>query len=141
MKEAGVFKYKVNLYQYCERFMIAFDDKHYGEMVLHPPPISYLATIMIPFSFSSFLMKYVTKTFSYLMYWVENTFFLCGFLTIEMVLMPFAYLKIWSNIIASTLGFLKTIVNCLSWAILGVPMMLYLILRDCCYLLNILGHH
>ena len=49
MKETGIFRYKVNLYQYRERYMIAFSDKSYGEIVLHAPPLSYLTLIMIPF--------------------------------------------------------------------------------------------
>lgn len=60
MKQTGIFKYKVNLYQYCERFMIAFEEKAYGEIVLHPPPLSYISMVMIPFVWSSFLMTYVT---------------------------------------------------------------------------------
>jgi hypothetical protein len=40
--------------------MIAFDEKSYGEIVLHPPPLSYMSAIMIPFVISSWLMKYIT---------------------------------------------------------------------------------
>ena len=49
MKETGIFRYKVNLYQYCERYMIAFSDPSYGEIVLHAPPLSYISIVMFPF--------------------------------------------------------------------------------------------
>jgi hypothetical protein len=141
MKQTGIFKYKVNLYQYCERFMIAFEDKSYGEMVLHPPPLSYLSAALIPFTFSSFLMLYITKAFSYLMHWIENLFFIFGFLFLELALAPLAYIKVWLNIILNSLGFLKTVVNCIVWAIVGIPMMIFLLLRDIGYLMIILCHH
>ena len=138
MKQTGIFKYKVNLYQYCERFMIAFEDESYGEMVLHPPPISYLSTIMIPFVFSSTLMKYVTMAFSYSMHWIENTFFIIGFFLFEIIIAPLAYLKVWFNIIMNSIGIIKTIINGLAWTILGLPFMSFLIFRDSIYLLKIL---
>lgn len=141
MKQTGIFKYKVNLYQYCERFMIAFEDKSYGEIVLHPPPVSYMSAVMILFVWSSFLMKYTTKGFSYLMHWIENAIFIGGFLFFEAALAPLAYLKVWWNIIANSMGLLKTIINCILWAILGLPMMVFLLLRDATYLIKILGYH
>jgi len=141
MKQTGIFKYKVNLYQYCERFMIAFDEKSYGEIVLHPPPLSYMSTLMIPFVFSSFLMQYITKGFSYMMHWLENLIFIFGFLLFEFLLFPIAYLKIWVNIILNSLGVLMTLCNCLSWALLGIPVSLFLVIRDACYLMKILCYH
>ena len=118
--------------------MIAFEDESYGEMVLHPPPISYLSTIMIPFVFSSTLMKYVTMAFSYSMHWIENTFIIIGFFLFEIIIAPLAYLKVWFNIIMNSIGLVKTIINGLAWTILGLPFMSFLILRDSIYLLRIL---
>ena len=48
MKQSGIFKYKKNLYYYCERFVIAFTEPAYGELILHPPPLSFFCLILIP---------------------------------------------------------------------------------------------
>jgi Ion transport protein len=141
MKQTGIFKYKVNLYQYCERFMIAFNDQSYGELVLHPPPVSYLSTAMLPFIWSATVMRYVTMGFSYLMHWIENLLFIGGFIMFEGAIAPLAYVKIWINIIANSMSLLKTILNCLAWVVMGLPMIVFLILRDSTYLIKILGHH
>jgi hypothetical protein len=141
MKQTGIFKYKVNLYQYCERFMIAFEEKSYGEIVLHPPPLSYLSAMMIPFLVSSWLMQYLSKGFSYLMHWLENIFFLLGFLFFEIILAPIAYMKVWVNILVNSLGALRTIANSLLWAVIGIPMTFFLVIRDLVYLMMILCKH
>jgi len=141
MKQTGIFKYKVNLYQYCERFMIAFEEKAYGEIVLHPPPLSYISMIMMPFIMSSFLMTYVTKFFSYMMHWLENVFFIFGFLFLEMALLPLAFVKVLMNLLTNSLSVLKALVNCLVWMIIGIPVILYLVLRDSRYLIKILSYH
>jgi len=49
MQQSGIFKYKVNLYQYCERYMRAYAEGELGEFVLHPSPMSSFCIIMIPF--------------------------------------------------------------------------------------------
>lgn len=121
--------------------MIAFEDKSYGEMVLHPPPLSYLSSGLLLFVWSSTAMKYITKGFSYLMHWLENLVFIGGFIFFEMALVPLAYVKIWLNIIANSMSLLKTIVNCIMWAIMGMPIMAFLLLRDAAYLVVILSKH
>jgi hypothetical protein len=121
--------------------MIAFEDECYGEIVLHPPPVSYLSAMMIPFLISSVVMKYLTKGFSYTMHWIENLFFLFGFLLFEGALAPLAYIKVWVNMITNSLGVIKMVMNCLMWALLGVPMITFLLLRDAFYLLKILSYH
>ena len=141
MKQTGIFKYKVNLYQYCERFMIAFEEKAYGEIVLHPPPLSYISMIMMPFVWSSFLMTHVTKWFSYMMHWLENVFFALGFLFLEIFLLPLAYLKVLMNLLSNSLSILKALINCAVWMIIGIPVLLFLVLRDVGYLLKILFYH
>lgn len=141
MSKTGIFLYKVNLYQYCERFMIAFQEEAYGEIVLHPPPVSYISAMMIPFVVSSWLMRYITRGFSYTMHWVENAVFIGAFFGFELALAPLAYTKVWLNLIANSLGLLKTIMNCLAWAALGLPIILFLAIRDSVYLVHILSHH
>lgn len=141
MKETGIFKYKSNLYQYCERFMTAFEERSYGEIILHPPPLSYLSTMMIPFLVSSFLMRYISAAFSYMMYWLENIFFIFTFLFSELLLAPIAYIKVWINIIRNSMGVFKTILNCIVIALIGFIMIFFLLLRDVAYLIKILCYH
>jgi len=141
MRETGIFKYKCNLFYYCERYSIAFSDLPYGEMVLHPPPLSYLTIFMILFTPFRGCMVYVSKFFSYLMFWIENSVFVFIFFILELIIMPLAYLKIWFNIIKNSLGVIRTILNCLIFAILGVPIMFFIVLRDFFYLMKILCMH
>ena len=141
MKQTGIFKYKVNLYQYCERFIKAFSDRAYGEMVLHPPPLSYLSALMVPFTVNSVAMKYMSMSFSYLMYWLENLVFIGAFLLFELLLLPIAYIKVWMNLIKNSMGVLNLITNCLVWLLIGIPTIVFLFLRDGFYLLKILCHH
>lgn len=141
MRESGIFRYKCNLYYYCERYMIAFSDKSYGEMVLQPPPLSYLTILMVFFTPLPRAMVYISKFFSYLMFWIENVFLILGFLGFEIFIFPFAYIKIWFNIVKNSMGVLRRIINCFVWAIIGMPMMLFIVFRDMAYILKILGSH
>jgi hypothetical protein len=50
MRESGIFRYKCNLYSFCERYMIAFTSPDYGGFVTYPPPISYITMLLIPFT-------------------------------------------------------------------------------------------
>ena len=121
--------------------MTAFDERSYGEIILHPPPLSYLAVMMMPFLVSSFLMRYVSAGFSYLMYWLENIFFIFTFMGIELVMAPVAYVKIWINIIKNSMGILKIILNCIIITFIGFFMVLFLMFRDIYYLIKILLYH
>lgn len=38
MKESGIFKYKTNLFKYCEKYLIAFNSE-YSELILQPAPL------------------------------------------------------------------------------------------------------
>lgn len=121
--------------------MIAFSDKSYGEMVLHPPPLSYLTILMIFFTPLPRAMVYISKFFSYLMFWIENLFFILGFLGFEMLIVPLAYIKIWFNIVKNSIGILRRLANCIGWAIVGLPMMMFIVFRDLAYIIKILGSH
>jgi len=99
MKQSGVFKYKKNLYQYCERFVLAFENEAYGEFVFHPPPLNYLCLFILPFIFNQEQLMKVTKIFSFLMFWLENAVCVGILLIYELCLLPFAYLKTCYNIL------------------------------------------
>ena len=141
MKETGIFRYKVNLYQYCERYMIAFSDKAYGEIVLHAPPLSYLSILMVPFLFCEKAIFYVAKSFSYIMFWTENLVFLIAYFLFEILILPLTYLKVWYNIFRTSMGVLKLILNCIVWAIIGIFMMVWLLFSDLVNLFRILCFH
>lgn len=141
MKQSGIFRYKVNLYKYCERFMIAFNNESYGELVLHPPPVSYLCIVMLPFLFSKNMMVKVSSYFSYGMFWLENTLLISAFFMLEVVICPLVYIKVWINILRNSIGAVKTLINSAVWTLIGVPMTLYLIFRDCSFMVHILQCH
>jgi len=48
MKQSGVFHYKCNLFQYCERYLIAFEDPAYGQIIVHPAPLNFAALLLLP---------------------------------------------------------------------------------------------
>jgi hypothetical protein len=121
--------------------MIAFNDKSYGEIVLHPPPLSYLSILMLPFLFSRSAMVHIAKFFSYLMFWIENIFFIIAFFFFELVMGPFVCFIITINILKNSMGVLKTIANLIVWGIVCMPMMMILVVKDCSYLIKILCYH
>ena len=141
MKQSGIFKYKVNLYQYCERYMIAFENRYYGEMILHPPPLSYMSAVMLFFLPCKKFSANLGIKFSKLMFWIENTVFISIFIAFEIAIAIPTYLKIWFNILKSSVGVFGTIVNCLIWAVAGIPWSFFLVFRDTYYLIKILKFH
>jgi hypothetical protein len=148
MKESGIFSFKVNLYQYCERYLIAFKDRDYGEMVMHPPPLAFIVGIIIPFSCSRILMKRLSKWMSYLMYWLENIVYVAIFLIFEVFISPIAYFKIWYNLFLivrttgiGTTGLVKGGMYCLIWAFLGPFIMIWIKIMDLRNFMIILMQH
>lgn len=121
--------------------MIAFSERSYGEIILHPPPLSYLSAAMVPFLFSRTGMAYISKSFSYFMFWLENIVFVIAFFLFELLIMPIAYIKVWINIVRNSMGILNTILNCVIWALIGIFMMFFLLFRDVSYLVKILSYH
>lgn len=102
MQQSATFKYKVNLYQYCERYILAYENESYGELILHAPPICYLTSLILIFIPSKIIMKGASKVFSYMMFWLENILFVLFFLIFELVLLPVVFGKTFLNIPTST---------------------------------------
>lgn len=121
--------------------MIAYDDKIYGEIVLHPPPLSYVSILMVPFLVHKKSMRLVSTCFAYSMFWAENLLFVFLFFIVEIIICPFAYMKIWWNIIFNSQSFFKILMSIIIFAIIGIPMILFLVLRDCAYVIYILSFH
>lgn len=135
MLESGSFKYKCSLYEYCERYMIAFEEERMGEMVVHAPPLNVLSTLMVPFSFIPVyddfdIMKFISKGFSYMMFWMENILFVSVFIAFEMCLMPLVWFICFLNIIYSTPGMFTTFFNLAKWIVLGILYMAFILFKD-----------
>lgn len=75
------------------------------------------------------------------MFWFENVFFILIFMFFEIIIMPVAYIKVWINLAANSVGILKTILNCFIWALIGLLMIFFLVFRDVAYLIKILAYH
>ena len=97
MLENGVFLYKVYLFQYCERYIVAMRNKAYGELVKHPAPIILLN---IPIFILSCIpgipkpaLESISEYFSYFIFWLDNIVLLAVFLLYEVILCPLCYLK------------------------------------------------
>jgi hypothetical protein len=143
MLESGSFLFKVNLYNYCERYMIGFKNLAYGELVFHPAPISVLVSpvVLLCFMLPSELMEKVSIGFSYTMHWLENLIFLCLFFVYEILLVPLVYFKNFVIIIWASMGLFTTIFNAIFWIFGGIPLSIYIALRDVYYLFLILTMH
>lgn len=142
MIEEGIFMFKVNLYNYCERYLIAFGNQSYCELALHTAPINVLAVPVQLLAFMSppWLMATVCKYFSYFMYWLENFLFLMMFFIGECFLLLPVYVK---NIViitwaSSQVGIFTPIINGAMWIVLGIPISCYILLRDVANLFNIM---
>ena len=131
MRQSGIFRYKVNLYTYCERFMLAFKNRVYGELILHPPPLTYMSIgFIMPVFCSSNGMEKMSKLFSYFMYWLENVVFSTFFLIFELFIAIPSYFKIFHNIFvncrgARLAGFLAL------WLFIGPAVSIFMAFEDC----------
>jgi hypothetical protein len=121
--------------------MIAFSNKQYGEMILHPPPLSYSSLILILFSWNKQVSARACLAFSYCMFWIENFFFMTFFLTYEFILFPIVYTKVFVNILRSPFGMFTLMFYTGFWLFLGPLLILIYIMRDCWYLFLILKMH
>jgi hypothetical protein len=82
------------------------------------------------------------------MFWVENIVYVLCFFLFEVIISPFAYLKIWFNLFqivkttgSGTLGFFKSLFYTLIWAFLGPLLMIYIVSVDIKNFLHILIFH
>ena len=142
MLESGTFSYKCKQYIYCERYMIAFTEKQYGEMIIHASPINFLCLLMLPFSLLGEKVRLVvTKLFALSVYWGENLIGMCFFVSFEALLLPILYVQITFNIGYSTRGMFTTVFNVFVWLWVGLVYLPFLLLLDAFTLLKILALH
>lgn len=76
MTELGSFNFKCVLYEYCERYILAFADTRNCEIVLHNPPLNLFSVLILPFLPFTNVMEKVSTWFSKFIFWVENTAFI-----------------------------------------------------------------
>jgi hypothetical protein len=87
------------------------------------------------------VMGFISKGFSYMMFWGENFIFVIFFIAFEICLMPFVWFICFCNIIYSTPGMFTTFFNLIKWCILGILYMTFILLKDVWNLLKILAMH
>jgi hypothetical protein len=104
MRDSGIFRYKVNLFMYCERYIIAFEDENYGELVLHPAPTCILLLPVVFLMPTKAVIKPLNKAFSYFLYWIENIFIIIFFAIYEIVLYPIMVIVIGLHLILGARG-------------------------------------
>lgn len=140
--ETGVFQFKVKLYRYCERYMIAFDYDSYRELVLYPAPICILS---IPVVLGSLMGENISAKvntgYSYFIFWMENIVFLAGFFCFEMLLVFPVYLKNVYVMLAYSPGFFTSAFNSARWILLGPFYEVILILMDLKLLFDLCTMH
>lgn len=148
MLESGSFKYKCTLFEYCEKYMIAQDELNngIGEIVVHPPPINLLCTLIFPFlllkgNLYKENMPKICEFFSKANFWMENIFFILAFIIFELLMSPFVYLKTFYTITYSTEGMFTTVANLFYWTALGVVYLVIILLKDTYVLMEILYLH
>lgn len=103
MCESGSFQYKRQLFNYCERFMLAFETPTYGELVIHAPPLNIFCILLVPFTVNPKIMEKASKYFSYMMYWIENSLLICCFIGLEFFIYPLVFLKSLCNVVHMSL--------------------------------------
>ncbi|CDW75745.1 UNKNOWN [Stylonychia lemnae] len=141
MKQSGIFKYKKNLYQYCERFITCFEEPAYGELVLHPPPLSYGCIILLPFVRNRRKMLKLSRLFSMVMFWIENCIFIPFFILFEIIMIPLAYLKTALSILLFIdSGVFRKIFVLAIWLTFGFFIDFYLVYKDIQNVIHILLH-
>ena len=140
--EKSTFKYLVNLYTYCERYMIAFENENFGEIVIHPPPINFLSAFLVPMVLlkKEYTAK-ICKAFSYGIYWIENCIFILVFLLGSFLMIPFAYAKAFTNIYKGTPMLKLKLIYFLAWIFSGFFFLFFMAVRDCKILFKILTMH
>lgn len=140
MTELGDFQYKSSKYQYIERYQIAMQDLWgYEEMVVHPPPVNYLTSLLWISIFKDNMMLRASQIFSKVIFWLENfCFFITQFLVYETLLIPLIYLRLIYNILRVESNLLNAFVLILLWLIIGPIYLLHGLVQDMYYYFKVL---
>ena len=134
----GDFSYKSNKYRFIERYSIAMQDEWgYAELVIHPPPINVLTFFLLPMVIRKSLMRNAAEVFSKFIFWLENIIYIFLFLSYELMLVPFIFLRVIFNIVKLA-SFLNMILLTFLWIIIGLFYLLYGVFKDMFFFAKIL---
>lgn len=138
MQEKGEFDYKSTLYNFIEKYNIPIQDDHgYGELIIHPVPINACTLLLIPFALKKSIMKKAAELFAKAMFWIENFFYIVIFFMYEFCLVPYLYIKMFSNIVKlSNASLMLPLI--LLWSLFGFLYLFLMIFKDMFYFLKIL---
>lgn len=109
----------------------------YSEIILHPPPLNIFTIPILPCVIKKSLMKKAADTFSKFIFWVENSLYLVAFLSYELLLCPYIYIKIFINIFRLS-TFKWFWINFFFWLFAGIFMLLFAVAKDTFYFIKIL---
>lgn len=140
MKESGIFRYKSNLFEYCEKYLIAFRSE-YQELVIQPAPLSYFSLPLVLFIPWKRLMVKASLYFSYFMFWMENIILVTAFIIFELALSPVMYLKVFYNIWFVPYSLFIRCVFYILWTLCGPILVVFFLLHDTNIMINIMKMH
>lgn len=131
MNEQGQFAYKSFKYKYIERYQKGMENQGYSELVVHVPPINYLAILLLPAAFiSQGAMDRAASVFSLIIFWLENVvYYIPMQLITELLLIPFIYLRTIFNIMRVE-SFCAGLGYSLIWILIGLPYLICVLLVD-----------
>ena len=73
-------------------------------------------------------------------FWIENILISVFFLLYELVILPFAYLRVWTNLFKNSPSFFVFFLNFLLFSAFGPFLMIFFIFKDCSYFFTILRY-
>ena len=104
-----------------------------------------MAFLNLPILVFSFLPEEllipIGKKFSLLLFWIENTVYVVGFMAIEVIMIPFVYFKMILIIPWATLGLFTSIFYTAFWIVGGIFIVIFMTLRDIWNFLRLLSMH
>jgi hypothetical protein len=97
--ESGDFVFKSNKYMYIERFMIPLENDTYSQLVMHPPPLNLISSLLLLCVCKKKSTQRWSKVINKLIFWLENLFYIFNMFLYETILVPFIYLRLVFQII------------------------------------------
>ena len=115
------------------------DEWGYEELVVHPPPVNFLTSLLLLSVFKDNVMLRSSLIFSKVIFWLENLgIFIVQMLVYEALLMPIIYLKLIYNILRVESNKLYAIILCLVWLIIGPFYLIMALVKDMYFYFKVL---
>ena len=135
--ESGDFVFKSNKYMYIERFMIPLENDTYSQLVMHPPPLNLISSMLLLCVWKKKYIERWSKVINKLIFWLENFFYIFYMFLYELMLVPFIYLRLVFQIIAVA-EFLDAFSKICIWLMIGLFFLIYNLVIDMFYYFKIL---